>query len=39
VFKLLALELSNKAIGCQLAASEGTVKLHIRTLRKKNNHT
>jgi DNA-binding NarL/FixJ family response regulator len=39
VFKLLALELSNKGIGCQLAASEGMVKLHIRTLRKKNNHT
>jgi DNA-binding NarL/FixJ family response regulator len=39
VFKLLALELSNKEIGCQLAVSEDTVKLHVGTLLKKNNRT
>ncbi len=42
VFELLALGLSNKEIGRQLAVSEGTVKLHVGALLKKfglNNRT
>jgi len=42
VFSLLALGLSNKEIGHQLAVSEGTVKLHVGALLKKfgvNNRT
>lgn len=42
VFGLLALGLSNKEIGCRLALSEGTVKLHVGALLKKlgvNNRT
>ena len=42
MFSLLALGLSNKEIGHQLAVSEGTVKLHVGALLKKfgvNNRT